>query len=925
MSVNNTELLSRSYDEAFDLYQARFQTISSNLSGSLFDDIWLFERSGSGFDTGKQPIRLDFSIFDNSEHFVLPQEFNLLTPSGAYTGDFKLLAKLLFLEGCNTVYTYAYSYHFSCLTKYLGYISETLKKEKVASYKGLFEFAMTRQYSPSKGFLHRLKPYKYNSAIAYLRDQEYVAAVKMLGLSDWPLTRISKEKWTQQLNKTCLDVLDITYDEYRDGGSYNFLTLDYGRHYFDYLGSVIEKNISVSIALNKVADDYDLFCQKYGRKVGSRGVHHDIYLRVLKGVPIDEIKESLIKVHFKAAGSLENSSWPNKLAEMQRWCQERFASYLIESTRQYALFSEDNLKKLAKSIDFKINFNSIQALKHLVYLIENETLGQVDNTLKAENVYQEIKQTYCDSSEISYSRFEQQLNELKDVIVDKLDIPQLNESFYRSFNLDLFYHSKSPVSALSSSIECALKTLVASITGWRRSEFGFAMNDITLSRNADSQDSAIHPIRFIVKWFVPKTNGETKLNREMTIDTYMYLDMLRALTGRCDNDSIFGLKRKSSLLGNVVYANWLNFYLYYKPFVTVRELKKLNDLSEEKRAWARLSFSKDFSYSDCIDSEKVIEKSYRYCKAISLVYSKGQFSTSNLIRKYKAGNLPLDVARTWDEALSPELKEHILSSDLEDSEQISDLVRLVSSAFLGEIVYPTPHALRHCWAEAVYRRFTGDVGWFIRSNFKHLNGSFFMRYLRNKMMRSIDEIAKRNFVSSLVARHIRGQSEGGQYFAGRLDAYLRRIGKNLRVAAPSEVRSAAEDLYDNEIVDVKANDWGICILRRRAMNKAKCADGGVPQRHKAGISLCFGCSNNLIDIGHVEGIMIHIATDVTVVTEPDLPFIFKKEGVSNIKKALRQLVAMRANSGDSALDVYINHLKDALEQVREEVIDVQYT
>ncbi|MGR5470485.1 hypothetical protein ACPV51_25040, partial [Vibrio astriarenae] len=45
--------------------------------------------------------------------------------------------------------------------------------------------------------------------------------------------------------------------------------------------------------------------------------------------------------------------------------------------------------------------------------------------------------------------------------------------------------------------------------------------------------------------------------------------------------------------------------------------------------------------------------------------------------------------------------------------------------------YPTPHAFRHIWAEAVLTRYEGDIGAVIRHHFCHLDDSFFMAYLRN--------------------------------------------------------------------------------------------------------------------------------------------------------------------------------------------------
>ena len=51
---------------------------------------------------------------------------------------------------------------------------------------------------------------------------------------------------------------------------------------------------------------------------------------------------------------------------------------------------------------------------------------------------------------------------------------------------------------------------------------------------------------------------------------------------------------------------------------------------------------------------------------------------------------------------------------------------------VADCYYPTPHAFRHMWAEAVYRRFDGDIGWMIRSQFKHITRYMWGDYIRDK-------------------------------------------------------------------------------------------------------------------------------------------------------------------------------------------------
>jgi hypothetical protein len=199
-----------------------------------------------------------------------------------------------------------------------------------------------------------------------------------------------------------------------------------------------------------------------------------------------------------------------------------------------------------------------------------------------------------------------------------------------------------------------------------------------------------------------------------------------------------------------------------------------------------------------------------------------------------------------------------------------------------------------------------------------------MSYLRDKHMKEIGERAKREFLSHLLTRHISSQSQGSREFSGRLDAYFARIGKNIKALPVDQIRNFADEFVDNEIIDLKVNSWGFCILRRRALSSAKCAVSGVPRRENAGIDLCIGCSNNLSEMSHIEGIMLSISNHISVITETELPYQFKAKSLQVVKKALSHINMMKKNSGSNELDGYINYIKNALKVSQEDIINVQH-
>ena len=69
-------------------------------------------------------------------------------------------------------------------------------------------------------------------------------------------------------------------------------------------------------------------------------------------------------------------------------------------------------------------------------------------------------------------------------------------------------------------------TIFLALTGWRASEYGFPLASIKLSLNIEPKDNAYTPFRFHVNWVVPKTSGNTKLNREITLSSYLIAQQL---------------------------------------------------------------------------------------------------------------------------------------------------------------------------------------------------------------------------------------------------------------------------------------------------------------------------------------------------------------------------------------------------------------
>jgi hypothetical protein len=269
---------------------------------------------------------------------------------------------------------------------------------------------------------------------------------------------------------------------------------------------------------------------------------------------------------------------------------------------------------------------------------------------------------------------------------------------------------------------------------------------------------------------------------------------------------------------------------------------------------------------------------------------------------YHTKTLRQDYSDLLDKHLSRETKEVIraLRSKIDATPSFSTQV---TNELLEKCLYPTPHAIRHMWAEAVYRRFDGDVGWMIRSNFKHINQSMWLAYIRNKDNFNQHNRVKRNVISSLLANYV---NKSGTGYAGAIDKLMRRLFLQTRTTTIDQLNYAIDRYSMIEIEDIKSNPWGFCILRKRVQAHAKCAELGVPQRHNASPALCLGCTNNLSQNGNVDGILLGVSNDVHVIANPKVPNSFRSASFQTVKIAHKQLKKLNVDP------ILLIDLEDAL-------------
>lgn len=248
-----------------------------------------------------------------------------------------------------------------------------------------------------------------------------------------------------------------------------------------------------------------------------------------------------------------------------------------------------------------------------------------------------------------------------------------------------------------------------------------------------------------------------------------------------------------------------------------------------------------------------------------------------------------------------------------DIELTQKNVLSIKSALLRDVKYPSPHAFRHMWAEAVLMRYRGPVGSFIRANFQHMDERFFMAYLRDKDMKLINEHAERSFISYVSQQYADlGRNAFGESVS-QLPRYIELSVSKTSVISHEKYLKKVATVANERIESVKANPWGTCIRRAGTDFRAACSQGGIPHTHDAAPKLCLGCTNVDITKANLRGIMVYTRQEVEACLNPNLPSQLKMPYIDTIKRAVSVVKKLKAKSSNpSRYDKAIADFEEAL-------------
>jgi hypothetical protein len=728
------------------------------------------------------------------------------------------------------------------------------------------------------------------------------------------------------LNDACLAMLDMTRLEYRKGGSFNFLGLEGGKHYIDHCNHLFECHSVYVAAIKRTTSAlFDVQSQRLDFKLNEVSTTK-LLGKVFLGAQLEstDIKERSFK-----GNSLE------KLLAIESFIHTTFKHEFERVERRINAFKLDTINQIVSACNLPERYDAQEFVRALLFVeffgengktksaIWQEYKGVISSVNSDSNnlplpitlaEFDEITKSILDERCTLFADNTQEMRRQLKCLADTLPVPP---SQHHSPGMEY-------INKMCKMVADAGVTCFVGLTGWRASEYAFSLNDIEKDVNSDVLDNQYTPWRFHVRWKVPKTSGDTPLPREITLGAYTLAaqlahlnlaeDKSQSLPALYSSNTDRQKTNSDSKIKAAVNTCWEDFVHHYSMFQdidTIQVLSEKNHLTDPEQAqYNSLTSTYDMNSSQMRRFRELRQSLKTELPRVLLaIESNSQRTFGISLRQYLEGTAPKEVTDLFERHLSKQTKATLIAGEI--SLDIAD-VRSVRSEFLGKAAYPTPHAFRHIFAEAVLRRYRGDVGKFIRAHFKHLDSRFFMAYLRDKEFRVIQQIATRNVINAVVRTHIDAIEDKHRDYAGGFDRFLSKAVNITHVIGLNEMKEELANATSKRVLAMKSNPWATCFLRDGTQQTAKCSINGEPQRQNASPKLCLGCINADITEGNFNGIVIYIQQDIDACRNPELPWFIKEPCYHTVLLALKRIEELKRNSGKTTYDKFIVYLKDTI-------------
>ncbi len=328
------------------------------------------------------------------------------------------------------------------------------------------------------------------------------------------------------MNSACEAMLDMTFNDYQEGGSFNYLGLDVGKHYVDHCHLFFEKHFLFALALNATlqAEPEAEFENK----------HKFMLAKILLGLTLSE-QRTVACTPLK------------KRLRYEKSVHDIFRQAYESNLKLSLLFKLSTISHFVELIGLSERYDAQEFVRSL-FLVDvfGNKAGKTKKSIWAE--YKAAAKSQGEELLVSLDRFEQHLRDFIDK--NSLQLPAKQE-LLRSYLHENTSHllrvfsltrsgGKKGILGICLKLKQAGTLCFLAATGWRRSELGFAFSDIKISKNNDGLDNFYTPWRFHIQWLVPKTNGKSKTMREITSTSYILLSQLACFLPNNQDEPVMG-------------------------------------------------------------------------------------------------------------------------------------------------------------------------------------------------------------------------------------------------------------------------------------------------------------------------------------------------------------------------------------------------
>lgn len=819
--------------------------------GSIYDDEWYFKDNPNGGE-----VKIDFSVFDLPAlriEGVAQVKFN----DQFYVLSSKEYAKLSFIDNLRKGNSGRNIAIYQFLIHVMAFLNAT--EAKVLSSNNLSEFwksFLVEAFIDGR-FVNRVSAPSFSRAFNDIaKSKNELQRAGVFGVFEISLT---KKKINSILDEVCKSVLSVSFAEYKKGGSYNFLGLELGQYYMDYLRQVYQEGYLYYLVSRKTIEDslklipgnkYNknnsrllnvqvcgLVGQKNGIQGTTEGIVHKDFLKLVQNTAFKHYKK-----HFESAMSL----------------------------------NEKCIEKLVVKLGLGSRFDAVEVIRILML----QKFHGLEGNKTASKVWKDylvsLEKTFLDENNLSDMSVSQVYDEMIKIVTEKKLGKKVFLEQFTAWNANIFEQSETKdwkaFKSNLNDVAHAMTNLVVGWLGYRASEFGFPLIAIDTVPNADILDSSHVPFRFKLSWKVPKTHEETKIEREITSQCFQIVAQLNDIFGNTSDEpclyestSSKGMKATNKSTGYIsfrVRQNWESFITEYQPFndaVLLDELsqKDKSELTDQENIeLARLAKNYDMKshkYLHLLKTAKEVKRDWERLTVSNFIGDKPQARFKESIKEFidKGEAKNRQHQSIINKYLSDNTKETLKSGNVAlDMKTMKD----ISEEILEGVRYPSPHAFRHIWAEAVLTRYEGDVGAVIRHQFCHLDGSFFMAYLRDKDARGFLGVAKQRYVNSIVEKILSDSDVIGSEYIGGFARYVQKAKSVTNIISDDGDYKELTHKIRRRIIDIQFNHFAICIPRDGGERRAKCSEQGSINPHNARAEFCLVCTNSIITAGNLKGI-----------------------------------------------------------------------